>query len=118
MKALHLKNILSLLKNAVQTIRLYCLSDTEIVIQPCMDNSTTFTSGELLYHFELQSSNNLTTKRVYIIDLGDITKALKHVKTTSVLTFSELDGFIYCNVKLFAINESIRFPLIYDNDNI
>lgn len=111
MKALHMKNILSLLKNAAQTIRLYCLSDNEIIIQPCMDT----TCDELLYHFELQSSNTLCTKRVYIIDLGDITKALKHVKTTSVLTFSEHDGFLYCNVKLFAINESIRFPLIYDS---
>ena len=118
MKALHLKNILSLLKNAAQTIRLYCLSDTEIVIQPCMDNYSTPACDELLYHFELQSSNTLGTKRVYIIDLGDITKALKHVKTTSVLTFSEQDGFLYCNVKLFAINESIRFPLIYDSTSV
>ena len=122
MKALHLKNILSLLKNAAQTIKLYCLSDTEIVIQPCMDNYSTPACSELLYHFELQSSNTLRTKRVYIIDLGDITKALKHVKTTSVLTFSEYDGFLFCNVKLLtssakdiAINVSIRFPLIYDS---
>jgi hypothetical protein len=121
MKAIHLKNILSMLKKSVPNIRIRCLSNQniEIVIK----------TVELFYHFEILTTNSLIPSKVYNLDIQDLNRTFKHIKTSSILMFYEENieagtasgnrNQLSIHITLNTIIQIVKLPFTYDTvDNL
>lgn len=121
MKAIYLKNILSMLKKSVSNIRIRCLSNQniEIVIK----------TVELFYHFEILTTNSLTPSKVYNLDIQDLNRTFKHIKTSSILMFYEENiagtasgenrNQLSIHITLNNIVQIVKLPFTYDTvDNL
>jgi hypothetical protein len=116
MKAIHLKNILSMLKKSVPNIKIRCLSNEsiEIVIK----------TVELFYHFEILTTNSLIPNKVYNLDIQDLHRTFKHIKTSSILMFYEENtnenrNQLSIHITLNNIVQIVKLPFTYDTvDNL
>ena len=114
MRAYHLKNILNLFKKNTQTFNIHCISSNELIIH-LIDKST----NELVYHFELNSDNNLIESKTYILNVNDLYRLFKYVKSEALVRLTDNSNSIsLLIITSLDLSQSIEVPKIIDTQTV
>jgi hypothetical protein len=107
MRAHHFKNILNLFKKTTDTFSLVCKSKDELVIH-LIDEST----NELLYHFEIMSDNKLTKGFSYTLNVNDLYRLFKYIKSDALIVFIEEETIVLKIITSLDMSQTLVFPKI------